>query len=470
MSGRRLACLMPHPPVVAPGVGRGREEEAASTVRAMRSLAASVVDWDPDVLAVVSPHSPRRAGAVGIWGGERLSGTLGRFGARQAAVDFPVGKAFAAALRKQSRTGGLRWWEIGGEELDHGAVVPLLFFMEAGWAGETVVVGLGMEEGGSGSDLGDALRAASDLWEGRLAVVASGDMSHRLRPDAPGGFDPAGERFDRAFVRLIEEGRYRAIAEMDAGMVERAGEDVVEPTLAAAGACDFASNGRDLLSYEGPFGVGYAVALLHRDEEPSSAEGVATRPPAVGNRAKAEEGESGDWAAALLESGRRAVAERLGLMPVGGADGERRASGPAPRNGGVFVTLWTAEGELRGCVGSLEPACESLVEEVCRSALMAAFEDPRFPPLLAAELEDIRFEISVLGEMEAVSGLECLDPRRFGLALKAAGDRRSVMLPGIAGLETAAAQVAAVRLKAGLRADEPADFYRFSVVKIGEPV
>lgn len=462
---------MPHPPVVVPSVGRGREAEAASTVQAMRRLAGAVAKWNPDVVAVVSPHSPRRAGALGIWGGERLRGALGRFGAPQAGVDLPRATGLAAALREQSRPGGLLWWEITGGELDHGAVVPLWFLVEAGWGGETVVVGLGTAEGESWGDLGAALRAAGGLWGGRLAVLASGDMSHRLTPGAPGGFDPAGARFDRAFVRLIEEGRYRDIAQMDAGMVEQAGEDVVESTLAAAGACNFASNGRVLLSYEGPFGVGYAVALLHRDDQERNAEEVETRPADLGHWEDAEEAESGDWAAVLLESGRRAVAERLGLKWAGeGAVDRGQAGEPGVRNGGVFVTLWTAEGELRGCVGSLEPACETLVEEVCRSALMAAFEDPRFPPLLAAELEGIRFEVSVLGEMEAVSGLESLDPRRFGLALKAAGDRRSVLLPGIAGLETAAAQLAAVRRKAGVRAGEPVDLFRFSVVKIGEPV
>lgn len=64
------------------------------------------------------------------------------------------------------------------------------------------------------------------------------------------------------------------------------------------------------------------------------------------------------------------------------------------RDGACFVTL-TKYGELRGCIGSLEPR-RLLAEDVCENAVSAAFRDPRFPPVSAEELDDLHVEVSVL--------------------------------------------------------------------------
>lgn len=67
----------------------------------------------------------------------------------------------------------------------------------------------------------------------------------------------------------------------------------------------------------------------------------------------------------------------------------------------VFTTL-EKEGNLRGCIGSLIPV-RSLVEEVARSAFLAAFKDPRFPPLSEAEFSEIEISLSILSPLEPIS-------------------------------------------------------------------
>ncbi|HUT21884.1 MAG TPA: AmmeMemoRadiSam system protein A [Candidatus Bipolaricaulota bacterium] len=63
-------------------------------------------------------------------------------------------------------------------------------------------------------------------------------------------------------------------------------------------------------------------------------------------------------------------------------------------NHGVFVTLYK-NGELRGCIGYIEPV-STIWQAVINNAVSAAFEDPRFMPLQKQELTDIKLEISVL--------------------------------------------------------------------------
>jgi len=102
--------------------------------------------------------------------------------------------------------------------------------------------------------------------------------------------------------------------------------------------------------------------------------------------------------------------------------------------GAVFVTLKRG-GQLRGCIGSLEPR-RPLVEDVAHNAYAAAFEDPRFPPLRREEIEDLEIQLSVLSpavpmrfdsEAELVAQLR---PGIDGLVL-IEGMRRGTFLPSV---------------------------------------
>lgn len=132
----------------------------------------------------------------------------------------------------------------------------------------------------------------------------------------------------------------------------------------------------------------------------------------------------------------------------------------------VFVTL-RIKGELRGCMGALEPHHDDLVGETMDRALVAAFGDPRFPPLAPDELDACAIEVTVLGPLEPAR-VEDLDPARYGIEVRDEAGRRGVLLPGIPGIETAAQQLATVRRKAGIPANAPVVIRRFSAVKVDE--
>src|ERR1035438_3099056 len=154
-------------------------------------------------------------------------------------------------------------WRIAHEPLDHGALVPLCYLVSAGWNGPTVIVGLNFPGEGGLEELGDAIAAAAKGLGRRTAIIASGDMSHRLLPAAPAGYDPEAHRFDEAFVGLLREGAFGDLTRIDPDLQERAAEDVVDSTRVALAASGHRTAGHhEVLSYEGPFGVGYAVAIL----------------------------------------------------------------------------------------------------------------------------------------------------------------------------------------------------------------
>jgi AmmeMemoRadiSam system protein A len=100
------------------------------------------------------------------------------------------------------------------------------------------------------------------------------------------------------------------------------------------------------------------------------------------------------------------------------------------RPAGAFVTLRTHEGDLRGCIGSIQ-AVEPLYKAVASSATAAAFRDPRFEPLRPGELERLELEISVMGPIEPVVKIDEIVVGRDGLILSR-GRRAGLLLPQVA--------------------------------------
>lgn len=100
----------------------------------------------------------------------------------------------------------------------------------------------------------------------------------------------------------------------------------------------------------------------------------------------------------------------------------------------TFVTLHM-DGELRGCIGALEPV-RPLVQDVAHNAYAAAFEDPRFRPVRADELDRITVEISILSPampLQVQSESDLLAQLRPGVdgLIMAEGPRRGTFLPSV---------------------------------------
>jgi AMMECR1 domain-containing protein len=279
-------------------------------------------------------------------------------------------------------------------------------------------------------------------------------MSHRLMPMAPGGYAPDGPRFDEALIGLLRKGAFGEIRQIDPDLQDRAGEDVVDSTTVALAAAGYRRTGRhEVLSYEGPFGVGYGVAILFERGAPEAEKPQGTRDMVV---SRFED---------LPAVARRAVEATLG-------DGPQKppfaARGELAQPGAVFVTVRSDGGELRGCRGVTEPISRDLVWETWRCAVAAAFHDGRFRAATSADLPRLRFTVTVLGKLEAVASPGDLDPAVYGVLVTAGDGKRGVLLPGISGVDSVGEQLAIVRRKAGIADDEFVHIERFKTKSFAE--
>jgi len=432
------AGLLPHAPIIVPAVAGSRAPAVAATTAAARQLAREVLAHDPEAVVITAPHGPRHPSAATIQVGANVAGSLGDFGAQQVAVSLPIDGDLAAAFDEAAHALDLPVRSLDARRLEYSTVVPLSFLCEAGWDGPTVVVSLPYPGSGDPVALGHALTAAAQGLGRHLLVLASGDMSHRLTRDAPAGFDPEGRHFDDQVTGLLRSGNLRDLLSLDPRRVERAGEDCLDSLLFAAATFDFAPVAPHLLSYEGPFGVGYGVAVL------TGAAMAATAPRDLPELAR--------HAIQTYVEERRVTRPPTGLAP----EVQERAA--------LFVTLLTPGGELRGCIGSLEPTTANLATETIDRAIAAATADPRFAPVTLGEVPGLTIEVSILTPPEPIDSIDALDPRRYGVVVENGG-RRGVLLPALAGIDDADHQVAVARRKAGIPPGLPVHLSRFEVVK-----
>ncbi len=456
--------ICPHPPIMVPEVGRQRANEVLSSQKAMQELGRRLKESGADSLVMISPHAPVFRDAVAINAQPHLKGNLRQFGAPHVSCVLENDLVLGAEIARQAQALGVATVQMDESllrryrsepELDHGFLVPLSFLVRAKVELPLVAVSMGLLPEERLYAFGVAIQRASDQLNKKIAVLASGDLSHRLTRDAPAGYDPRGEEFDREMVALVKKADIEGILRLDQELVERAGECGLRPIIMLFGALDGFRVRADVLSYEGPFGVGYLVAAL-APQEPSPERALLGK---LCDQQKRDQDERKSKESFLVRLARRTLENYYATGKVEPPEEEIPAE--YLRRAGTFVSL-KKHGHLRGCIGTIAPQYKNVVEEVMHNAISAATRDPRFYPVRKDELDDLAISVDVLSEPEPVQGLNELDPKKYGVIVRCGG-RSGVLLPDLEGINTAEEQVAIAMQKAGISPGEPVELYRFTV-------
>lgn len=253
------AVIVPHPPLIIPTVGRGREQEVQATIDAYRTAAKQVAAWEPEVLIITSPHQIMYADYFHISPGRGATGDVSAFGAAQTKLRVEYDAPLRDKIIHCGEATGLQVGTLGQRDpyLDHGTFVPLYFLREAGVNCPILRIGL---SGFSPLDhyrLGQCIAQAAENLGRRAVFVASGDLSHKLKDDGPYGFAPEGPEFDCQITEAMATGDFLRFLTMDPALCERAAECGLRSFQIMAGALDGLAVEAKLLSHEGVTGVGY---------------------------------------------------------------------------------------------------------------------------------------------------------------------------------------------------------------------
>ncbi|MFA4886260.1 MAG: AmmeMemoRadiSam system protein A [Desulfotomaculaceae bacterium] len=457
--------ICPHPPIAVPEVGGNEASKVSATQESMLEVGRLVKKSGAGTIVIISPHAAVFRDIVGINLSPQLKGDLGNFRAGNVRCILENDLALAREIMSQAADLGLTAAGLTAEEedlygislrLDHGVVVPLYFLRQAGVDLPLVHVSMTVAPPEKLYLFGLAVRKAAEALGRKVALLASADLSHGLTHDAPGGYLPRGQEFDGKLAGLLAVPDVEGLIKMDRDLVEQAGECGYRSIIMMLGAMDGLDVKAEVLSYEGPFGVGYLVASfqpLGKNPERSLLNKIQAEKREKAAQRQARESYLVKLARATLES------YVSGSPPPDLTDIPGEFRGKA----GVFVSI-KRNGNLRGCIGTIEPTKASIVEEVTANAISAGIHDPRFQPVRGEELSDLEYSVDVLQPAETIEGIHELDPKKYGVIVRS-GRRSGLLLPNLEGIDSAGEQVDIARQKAGIRPDEPVKLERFEVVR-----
>lgn len=459
-----LAVVTPHPPIIIPAVGGREVEKVQNTIEALQKMAQEVKKCSPETVVIITPHGPVFRDAIAITGEDELKGSMEQFGAPQISIQVPNDRELVQTIIQEASREEILGVELDQEQaeiydislvLDHGAMVPMYFIKEAQVKASYVHITIGFLSYPELYSFGKAIQRAAQQVGRKVAVLASGDLSHCLIPGAPAKYHPAGREFDDKIKTLLEEYQVEKIMSLDEKLVSNAAECGLRPIIMALGSLDGYRVEPEVLSYEGPFGVGYLVALFRPVQFNAKYE--------TGERYRREEQEKirakQDQESIYVKLAR----ETLEKAVRGGEKPELPSPlpGELAEKAGVFVSI-KSKGQLRGCIGTIEPTRENIAEEICQNALSAGLSDPRFFPISPEELPHLNYSVDLLMPPEPVGGLQDLDPQKYGVIVKS-GSKSGLLLPQLEGVDTVEEQLNIAREKAGISPGEKAELYRFEV-------
>ncbi|MDD5145351.1 MAG: class III extradiol dioxygenase subunit B-like domain-containing protein [Candidatus Pacebacteria bacterium] len=195
-----FACISPHPPIILPSIGSEEDrKQVIKTVESLELLGQKFAEAKPDSIIISSPHP------------------------------------------------------------DWGFNVPL-FFLAPNFKGEFKQYMMGLETPEFYFNDGKKVYETLDKNK-KYALIASGDLSHCLKEDGPYGFSPEGPKFDKDLIDALKKKNIEKILNLEDDYPQ-AGECGLRSFCFMLGILEAAKINwhAEILSYEGPFGVGYLVA------------------------------------------------------------------------------------------------------------------------------------------------------------------------------------------------------------------
>jgi len=435
-----------------PGVGKGGE--VPDTRRACEQVAAEIEKLNPETVVIISPHSVMYADYFHIAPGKNAAGDFGSFGAKQIKLSVDYDEEFASLIGKIAQEKGLPAGTLGEKKpaLDHGVMVPL-FFVKAKRIVRISLSGLSEIDH---YRLGKSISEAGERLGRNFLVVASGDMSHKLKADGPYGLAKEGAEFDEHIRKNIEVGDIVGIVETDPALCEKAAECGFKSLVMLLGAFDGHKVKTKVLCYEGPFGVGYLTASV-------SAEGKAESllPKLIARhdeKLMAIRTQEGEYVRLARESAEHFTRTGKRMKCPDWLSDELIKS-----RAGVFVSI-KKDGNLRGCIGTTAPTESCIAEEIISNAVSAISRDPRFDPVDEGELESLIYSVDVLSPAEPIKSKAELDVDRYGVIVRC-GRKSGLLLPALDGVDTVDEQVLIALRKAGINESEPYSLERFEVIR-----
>lgn len=246
-----FAAITPHPPLLIPAIGKEEMAKVEKTKKALATVEAELYLSKAQIIIIISPHSGLFKDSFALNAERQFQSNFEKFGDLTTKKQWSGTPELAAQLAHDSRGRDLPVQLVSEERLDHGVTVPLFYLtnnlpeikiLPVGYSGLSA-----MEHVRFGEMLKDRIMASAK----RVAVIASGDLSHHQAEN------PAANKFDQTLTALLAHRSVGSIIALDDELVCDVDECGYRSILILLGVIKNLDYKFTIHAYENPFGVGY---------------------------------------------------------------------------------------------------------------------------------------------------------------------------------------------------------------------
>lgn len=254
-----FAAICPHPTLLIPEIGSTKDQQKIKeTMEAYKILANKIDQCGIDTIIVISPHGLVCADRMNIWSGGEFSGNFKDQGNKNLKFEFSSDDSLARKITEEAEKAGIKINSYQENfDLDYGTLVPL-YFLTKHLPEDIKIVPINYSfldrlQHYSFGQIINEVCSINDFRDKKIAIIASGDLSHRLLESS------SGREFDNTLIDCLKTKDIESIIQIDENLVEDAGECGYHSILILLGALQGLNYEPKILSYEYPFGIGYII-------------------------------------------------------------------------------------------------------------------------------------------------------------------------------------------------------------------
>ncbi len=256
-----FSAIVPHPPILIPNIGKDNIEKISKTKESFAQLERDLYAAKPDIVIFISPHGQISSDGFTVNLRDSYEASFESFG------DFGTklklkGDTVLMTMGLENINNKIQINIISEEKLDHGIGVPAYCLLQHFENIKIIPIYFSLFDNQTHLEFGKSLKELIMSSDKRIAVIASGDLSHCLIKSSPAGYNSSGKEFDEKLIKLLENKEAQSIVNLDHNLIENAHECGLRSIIILLGILNNVNYETNILSYEAPFGVGYLTANL----------------------------------------------------------------------------------------------------------------------------------------------------------------------------------------------------------------
>jgi len=253
------SAIIPHSPLLIPEIGKENTPRLKNTLKSYEKIKAEIAEHQIETIIIISPHGPIQENTFSINLAPEYQYNFESFGNFSIKGAFKNDIGLVHHIRENLETKA-KLQLITEPFLDHGTSIPLRLLLAE--TSEVKIIPLYYSGLGNNDhfEFGKILQETLFHYPEKIAVLASGDLSHCHTKDAPLGYSPRAKKFDKKLIDLIQSHRTKDILKIETETIIEIHECGLRSILILLGILDGINYKTNTLSYEAPFGIGYLCA------------------------------------------------------------------------------------------------------------------------------------------------------------------------------------------------------------------